>query len=84
MAWPSARGTAELRQRQLQATGRAAGTHDRATGGPRTRVGVPASDDATAPGRFARLLAALHRQTGDRVVLVDESVNRSWKPGALH
>ena len=35
--------------------------------------GVPASHGATAPGRFARLLAALHRQTGQRVVvLVDE------------
>ena len=31
------------------------------------------SEDATAPGRFARLLAALHRHAGRRVVvLVDE------------
>ena len=37
------------------------------------RSGTSASDDATAPGRFARLLAALHERTGSRVVvLVDE------------
>ena len=36
------------------------------------RVGV-VGDFATAPGRFAALLEALHRQTGRRVVvLVDE------------
>ena len=36
-------------------------------------AGAPASEGATAPGRFARLLAALHRGTGRRVVaLVDE------------
>ncbi len=38
-----------------------------------SEAGVPASEGATAPGRFARLLAALHRQAGRRVVvLVDE------------
>ena len=38
-----------------------------------TELGVPASEGASAPGRFARLLAALHRKTGARVVvLVDE------------
>ena len=38
-----------------------------------TESGVPASEGASAPGRFARLLAALHRKTGARVVvLVDE------------
>ena len=38
-----------------------------------TESGVPASEAASAPGRFARLLAALHRKTGARVVvLVDE------------
>ena len=36
-------------------------------------AGAPASPYATAAGRFARLLAALHRQAGERVVvLVDE------------
>ena len=36
-------------------------------------TGVPGSEGATAPGRFARLLAALHRRAGRRaVVLVDE------------
>jgi hypothetical protein len=36
-------------------------------------AGVPASEGATPSGRFARLLAALHRQSGRRVVvLVDE------------
>ena len=36
-------------------------------------AGVPASEGATPAGRFARLLAALHRQSGRRVVvLVDE------------
>ena len=35
--------------------------------------GVPASEGATPSGRFTRLLAALHRQSGRRVVvLVDE------------
>ena len=35
--------------------------------------GVPASEGASAPGRLARLLAALHRKAGQRVaVLVDE------------
>ena len=38
-----------------------------------TESGVAASEGASAPGRFARLLAALHRKTGARVVvLVDE------------
>ena len=38
-----------------------------------TESEVPASEGASAPGRFARLLAALHRKTGARVVvLVDE------------
>ena len=36
-------------------------------------AGAPASEGATPSGRFARLLAALHRQSGRRVVvLVDE------------
>ena len=36
-------------------------------------TGAPVSESATAPGRFARLLAALHRREGRRVVvLVDE------------
>lgn len=36
-------------------------------------AGVPASEGATPSGRFTRLLAALHRQSGRRVVvLVDE------------
>ena len=36
-------------------------------------TGAPVSESATAPGRFARLLAALHRREGRRVVvLIDE------------
>ena len=37
------------------------------------RTSAPASEDITTTGRFARLLASLHRRTGRRVVvLVDE------------
>ena len=38
-----------------------------------SEAGVPASEGATPTGRFSRLLAALHRTAGERVVvLVDE------------